>query len=309
VATVLLMLFCLGLGAAAGVAVHRMWRSRSPGPDQAAFDRRLAELERKYGPQGSVPGPGRPAPAAPPRPADRSGELRVNLAERHRGEYRALCAEARAACGVGEEAWKPAQEILDRHFAPAEAALAAFLRSNLWQPPDLRRAVAPGVAGTLEALRAALGEEAWKKLDAWRVPAAKSPEVWRQPRCTYFLLPEEYRAVTDAATGALRWNMAEPALRRLSADLGLPREQEEELQAVLRDHLVRYSAAAGGPGDGPRPAGADARIREAQQLTEEKLGKLLGPEKLKVYAAWKDALAAPARDYFNPPAPAGSLKR
>jgi hypothetical protein len=278
------MIASLGVGVVAGILIHS-WRT----------------------PRGrAAAGPSVPSGAAgqPPAggPVRREADLRAAHAEGCRRSYRQLCAEARGAVGADAESWKRAQAALDRHFAPMEEALGAFLKSSSWQPPDVRRTVAPQVPAVLEELRAALGPEAWAKFDAWRRPKENSPEVWRQPRSAYFLLPEEYQAVTAAAAAALRWNMAEPAIRRLCAELALPVHKEEELRATLRDHLVRYSAAAGGPG-APRPAGADARVREALELTDEKLRALLGEEQLKAYAAWKAALAPPARDYFNPPAP------
>ena len=88
---------------------------------------------------------------------------------------------------------------------------------------------------------------------------------------------------------------------RLYIDESLSADQQRELEAILRDHLNRYTAAIGGLGAGAaRPAGAEKRIAAAVKLTEEKVLKLLGAGKFKLYAKWRDTLREPARGYFKP---------
>jgi hypothetical protein len=234
--------------------------------------------------------------------------MRARLVAKYRREYELLLAEARAAAGLDEAGWKAVEPVFRRHFAPMEKALEAFSRSPVWQPPDVRRVVGSSVAGTLEDLRAAMDGEAWKKFDAWRRPEETSADAWRHPRCAYFLLPGEYESVTAGATAALRWNLARPAFEALCGRLELPAHEREDLEAVFRDHLTRYSAAVGGPGAGARrPPGATENARQAVELTEKKLLALLGEKRFRTYAEWKAELSGPARVYFHPGAvePAG----
>lgn len=245
----------------------------------------------------------------PPASGIRRGEqhaarVRKAHAEEFRRDYRRLVEEGRKASGAGSREWKQARAVLGRHFQPMEKALQAFETSPGWRVPRIREVVAPRVAGALEELRAALGQEAWKKFDAWRRPGPRDgpSAIWRRPRYAYFLRPEEYEAADAAAAAGLRWNLDAASLQVLFGLLRLPRHEEDELKAILRDHLNRYSAAVGGLGvGGRRPADADARVRAAIELTEKKLRLLLDKENFTVYEGWKAGLHDPARQHFTAP--------
>ncbi|MHC4915659.1 MAG: hypothetical protein ACYTGB_09220 [Planctomycetota bacterium] len=289
-----LLLCCAVVGGVAGSLLQRWRTSRlraEAAADRERVRRELGEMRRRIESQ------------APPRrrvdPRERAAGMRSAHTAAARAAYARVVADARKACRADDASWEKAAEVFKRHFGPMETELAAFEKSSGWRPPDPRRVVGPRVAGTLEELRAALGEEAWKRFDAWRRPPPQAAQVWRLPRCTYFLLPEEYAAVNLAAASALRWNLMAANFKALRGRLALPEGKRSELEAILRDHLDRFTAAVGGPG-GERPPDADARVREALKLTEEKLLRLLGKEKFAAYGEWKAALTGPARIYFHP---------
>jgi len=279
----------------------------------ADYDRRLDDIERTIERnQAELLAQLKKSRTEPPKSRvtyeQRVAGMRKAQAEKYRQDYRQLMEEIRKVTAAGGEQWKAAETALQRYFGPMEKALAHFVSSPGWRRPRIREVVAPHTAGTFEELRAALGEEAWKKFDAWRRPGTKqsSSAIWRRPRYSYFLLPEEYQAANTAAAAGLRWNMAKSNIKVLLGRLRLPRHEEDELRAVLRDHYNRYSAAVGGLG-ARRPAGSETKVRAALKLTEEKLQRLLG-EKFKQYLEWKAALRGPARRHFTAPAAAEPKK-
>jgi len=294
-----LLLCCAAVGALAG-SLLQSWRLSRMRAEMSAERERarkeITEIRNRIESQGS---PRRRVGRVDPR--ERTAGMRAELAARLRADYAKVVADARRTCAADESSWEKAEEILKSHFAPLEEELAAFEQSPGWRPPSVREVMGPNVAKTLEELRAALGEDAWKKFDAWRRPTAGDGAVWRLPRCMYFLRPEEYVQVSAAATSALRWNLMAANVKALQGRLELPPGKGAELQAVFRDHLDRFTAAVGVPGMN-RPADADARVRQAIKLTEEKLLRLLGEEKFAAYMAWKLALTGPARVYFHPEA-------
>ncbi len=286
------LLASLVLGAAAGALIH----FHRDGPRREAYEERIAKLEQDIGElkarrrRRSEGGGG----------WERAARRRADEAGRHRAGYRKMVEEIRRATGAEGESWKRAAAVLEQHFAPMEKALAAFEKSPGWRPPVVREVVGPNVNATLEQLREALGKAAWKKFEAWRRPAPGSAAVWGRARHVYFLRPEEFVEFEAAAAGAVRWNLTAADRRGLLDALKLPRAEEDELQAVLRDHLNRYSAAVGGLGVGRRrPADADGKMEAAIALTEKKLGKLLGAEKFKLYEKWRDAPENNAARYFT----------
>ncbi len=291
-----LLLCCAAVGALAG-SLLQSWRLSRIRAEMSAERERarkeINEIRNRIESQAPL--------RRPVGPRERTAGMRAELAARLRADYAKVVADARKACAADEASWKRAGEILERHFAPLEEELAAFEKSPGWKPPSVREVMGPNVAKTLEELRAALGEDAWKKFDAWRRPSAGGAAVWRLPRCMYFLRPEEYVQVSAAATSALRWNLMAANVKALQGRLELPPGKGAELEAVFRDHLDRFTAAVGVPGMN-RPADADARVRQAIKLTEEKLLRLLGEEKFATYMAWKLALTGPARVYFHPEA-------
>jgi hypothetical protein len=278
------------VGVLAGAVLHNFRRSRET-------ERELTRLKEK------LEAGRRPAqqPARRVDPNERQAGMRGSKSESYRRDYRNIVAQVRRVTGAEGAAWEAAKAVLERHFEPMEKALDAFEKSPGWHPPNIQLVVASRLPTTLDELRAALGAEGWKKFDAWRQPKSGSAEVWRRPRYAYFLLPEEFRAVTAAGTAALRWNLAGASVRKLYSMLNLPRHERDELEAVLRDHLGRYTAAVGGVGgDAARPADAGKNVAAAILLTEEKLLKLLGKDKFRLYIKWRDALREPARGYFRP---------
>jgi hypothetical protein len=293
----LVLVLSAGVGLLAGALILGRLRARRAGRDLAGYERRLAELEKKYGQLAR-----RPPPADP---AERLAGMRAGRSELIRRDYRNMTGEIKRVTGLEGPRWERARAVLRRHFEPMDRALDAFERSPGWQVPDIQRSVGDRVPTTLNELRAAMGAGAWEKFDAWRRPKRGTAAVWRSPRYAYFLQPEEYRQVAGAGAAALRWNLAAPAVRKLYSLLGLARDRQSDLEATLRDHLARYTAAVGGLGAGARrPADAEERIAVAIELTEEKLADLLDEEKFKLYLRWRDALREPARGYFVP-RPAG----
>ncbi len=286
------LLACLALGTAAGALIHSQRESRH----RSATQERIAELEAKIDAL-------RTRRRKRPTPADqlkRAAGMRAAESARHREGYQQMVAELRAVAGADAESWKKAEKVLSAHFAPMEKALAAFEDSPGWRPPEVRKVVGPNVEGTLGELRAALGAAAWTKFNAWRQPKPGTAAVWRRARHIYFLRPAEFVEAEAAASAAVRWNLTAAGRRKLLDALKLPRAEEDELGATLRDHFNRYSAAVGGLGvGGRRPADADEKIAAAVKLTEEKLRKLLGSEKFKVYEKWKTSPENNARRYFT----------
>ncbi len=286
------LLACLALGIGVGALVHTQRESRLRAGTQA----RIAELEAKIEALRSK----RRKRFTLADQLKRAARERADVSAGHREGYQQMVRELRTVSGADEESWKKAEEVLSAHFAPMEKALAAFESSPGWRRPEVRKVVAPNVERTLGDLRAALGEEAWKKFDAWRRPKPGTAAVWRQARYIYFLRPAEYVEAEAAASAAVRWNLTAAGRRKLVDALKLPRAEEDELGAVLRDHFNRYSAAVGGLGvGGRRPADADEKIAAAVKLTEEKLRKLLASGKFKIYEKWKTSPENNARRYFT----------
>jgi len=296
----LVLVLSAGAGILAGVLIHSYRSAREAEQNREEYEKRLVDLEKRYGDLAKGP------PAVDP--AERMAGMRASKAELFRRDYKNILGEVKRITGLEGAAWEKAEAVLQRHFEPMDRALDSFEKSPGWQPPNIQRVMARRVPVTLEELRAAMSSEAWGKFNAWRRPKAGTAEIWRRPRYAYFLLPEEYRAVTGASASALRWNLASPSIRKLCSRLGLPRHEQKELEAALRDHLNRYTAAVGGLGAGAtRPADSEKRIAAAIKLTEDKVGRLLGAERFKTYVEWRDALEEPARGYFRPgPAQAGN---
>ncbi len=289
----LVLALSVGAGMLTGVLIHSYRRGMQADTRRREYERRLAELEKKYGEMAKGP------PAVDP--TERMAGMRASRAELFRRDYKNILNEVQRVTNLEGTAWEQAQAVLQRHFEPMDRALDSFEKSPGWQPPNIQRVIAARVPITLDELRAAMSTEAWKKFEAWRKPKESGAEVWRRPRYAYFLLPEEYRAVTGASASALRWNLAASSVKKLYAQLGLPRHKQKELEAVLRDHLSRYTAAVGGLGAGSsRPADSEKKIAAAIKLTEEKMSRLLGAGKLKAYLKWRDSLGEPARGYFKP---------
>lgn len=273
----------------------------SPGPEAlTSWQERLARLESAQRELLAQQPRRSPGPATTDRLA---ADMRRSHVEGCRRDYARAIEDLRQTIGADEAEWKKAEPVLERHFEPMEKALAAFEASAGWQPPDIREVVGARVPGTLEALRAALGEAAWKKLEAWRRPNEKDSGIWRQARYAYFLRPEEYELAESAAAAQLRWNLSAAHLQKLFAALGLPRTEQGELEALLHDHFLRYSKAVGALGVGARaPPNADERAAAEVRLTEEKLRTLLSGEKFKAYQQWKAGPTNTAAKYFTAPA-------
>jgi hypothetical protein len=299
----------LALGTAGGFSLGTLIRQRRNEGRLAEYERQLAGYERRLAAFEKSGGRTLWNGTRPPRDLPSTEQLVAGMRQAHaeacRRDYRRLVEEVRKVTGsVGGE-WKRAEAVLQRHFEPVEKALQEFLASPDRRAPgmqEIRGLVGPGVAGTLEDLRAALGEAAWARIDAWRRPDGASSSIWRKPRYGYFLLPQEYETAHVAAAGRLRWNLSAASLQVLFGRLGLPRHEEDELRAVLQDHFNRYSAAVGGLGTGARrPEDAAAKVRGVIELTEDKLRLVLNREKFKLYESWKASPSNFARRYFLPP--------
>lgn len=282
----------------------------------AELQARLARLESRPALEAALDDPGirdrLAAIVAQRRPPAPAGPRRLPAVETWRGEMAAGCREEyagflqeiRGVVRADEAGWNALRPVFDAHFAPVEAALRELEIGKAPAPPRIGDLVRPGLPATLDALRRALAPEAWAAFDAWRRSGA-GVVGWYATRADYFLGPEELPDFKARHTAAIHWPVLRGELDRFYAKTNPEEARRGRLEAILRAHLDRLSAALR---DEDRPdlasPGVMERVRPLGRETEARVGELLGAGGLAAFREWEMAAGGCAGYYFGrPPRP------
>jgi hypothetical protein len=242
-------------------------------------------------------GAGGPTAARPP--SSPQGGWRDYQANRCRGDYAKVLAEARAKMKLDDAAWKELAPVFERHFAPVDAALKELTAGRTSNLPKVNELVAPGLPGTLSAVKGAVSAEAWQAFEAWR-KAEEPSGVWGSGKGDFFLESEEFKKYQANRSVQMHWQMLQMSLPMLYAKLALDAEKKGKFEAVLKAHV---SKAVTGSKDAAQPDFQSdegrARLRALTAETEKELAGIVGPEGLGKFQEWKTAPGNRAAMYFG----------
>jgi hypothetical protein len=279
----------------------------------AALEQRVRELETRPGIKEALVDEGTRGQLtdllAEAQRKDREAQERRRAEERaertvawYRSRYQELLDEAKRETAVSDENWKRLSPVLEGHFAPvAEAVKARVLQDGgrNWGRIEISRAVAGVLPETLKGLKAGLSPEQWKAFDAWR----RKKDFGRfgsSRRAEYFLPAKELAEVRAKAATERRWQELKRALPSLTAKLELNAEGKSKLNAVIRGHAERFTAAFDGkPYVNLRDEDNRAKARAVAAETDTAVRKLLDARGYAAYELWKKNPYARVHVYFG----------
>ncbi len=240
---------------------------------------------------------------------DREAQERRRAEERaertvawYRSRYRELLDEAKRTTEASDERWEKLSPVLDGHFAPvAEAVKTRVLQDGgrNWGRIEISQAVAGVLPETLKGLKAGLSAEQWKAFDDWR----RREDFGRfgsSRRAEYFLPAPELAKVRARAATERRWQELKRALPSLTAKLELSDEGKSKLNAVIRGHAERFTAAFDGkPYVNLRDEDNRAKARAVASETDAAVRKLVDEHGYAAYELWKKNPYARVHVYFG----------
>ena len=246
--------------------------------DDPAVRERLAEALR------------RPRPEEGPANQVRAlvNVVQQRAADYFRAGYDRLLEEARKRTGLDEAKWRELAPVFNKHYEPVEKALRANGQDGLIGGLKINELVAAQLPETLAALQQGLPEPAWKAFDTWRRDPEGQLTAGLGTRGDYFLAADDLRKVQSQAAVERRWQMVSRSLPKLQEALGAEGDKAKNLEAALRGHVEKFSAAFGGQA---YVNALDEENREkARKLsaeTGEELRKLFGEDGLKKFEEWR----------------------